>query len=177
MSRRRATKKDATDGASDSETEITLSQDSHLDATALLSIIKHIEEQRHKDTAEREQREVEREHREVEREHKEFEREKWRQEETERRERYDREQQQPNDERWDRLLQQRDNSTETLISTSSIANIQVPKFCKQAEDDTDIASFLVNFESHMESYSAPVKSKERTLLTHIILCGCCGCLL
>ena len=148
MSRRQAKKKDATDGASDSETDITLSQDSHLDATALLSIIKHIEEQRHKDTAEREQREVEREQRE-------FEREKWRQEETERRERYDREQQQRNDERWDRLLQQRDNSTETLISTSSIANIQVPKFCKQAEDDTDIASLLVNFQSHMESYSVP----------------------
>ena len=148
MSRRRATKKDATDGASDSETDITLSQDSHLDATSLLSIIKHIEEQRHKDTAEREQREDEREQRE-------FEREKWRQEETERRERYDREQQQRNDERWDRLLQQRDNSTETLISSSSIANIQVPMFCKQAEDDTDIASFLVNFQSHMESYSVP----------------------
>ena len=92
MSRRRATKKDATDGASDSETDITLSKDSHLDATSLLSIIKHIEEQRHKDTAEREQREDEREQRE-------FEREKWRWEETERRERYDREQQQWNDER------------------------------------------------------------------------------
>ena len=75
MSRRRTTKKDATDGASDSET--TLSQDSHLDANALLSIIKTMEEQRHKDTAEREQREVEREQRE-------FEREKWRREETER---------------------------------------------------------------------------------------------
>ena len=92
MSRRRATKKYATNGASDSETDITLSQDSHLDVTALLSIIKHMEEQRHKDTAQREQREAEREQREVEREQREFEREKWRQEEMERRERYDREQ-------------------------------------------------------------------------------------
>ena len=68
MSRRRATKKDATDGASDSETDITLSQDSHLDVTTLLSIIKHMQEQRHKDMAERKQREVEREQGEFERE-------------------------------------------------------------------------------------------------------------
>ena len=52
-------------------------------------------------------------------------------------------------------MQQRDNSTETLISISSIANIQVPKFCKQAEDHTIIASILVNFQSHMKSYSVP----------------------
>ena len=139
MPLRRATKKDATDGAFDSETDITLSQDSHLDATTLLLIIKHMEEQRHKDMAEREQRE--------------FERDKWRREETEGREWYDREQQQWNDERWDRLLQQRNNPTETLISSSSIANIQVPKFCKQAKDDNDIDSFLVDFQSCMESYS------------------------
>ena len=85
MSRRRATKKDLTNRASDSETNIRLSQDSHLDATVLALIIKHMEEQRHKDTAKREQREVEIEQRE-------FKREKWRREETERRERYDTEQ-------------------------------------------------------------------------------------
>ena len=107
-----------------------------------------MEEQRHKDTDKREQREVKREQRE-------FEREKWRQEETVRRERYDREQQGRNNECWDRLLQHWDNPIETLISSSSMANIQVPKFCKQTEDDTDIASFWVIFQFHMESYSAP----------------------
>ena len=107
-----------------------------------------MEEQRHKNTAKSKQREVEREQRE-------FERVKWRREETERRECFEREQGQQDDERWDRLLHQRDNPTEALISSSSIANIRVPKFCKQAEDDTDIASFLVNFRSHMESYSIP----------------------
>ena len=74
-----------------------------------------------------------------------------------RRERYVREQRQWKDEHWDRLLQQKDNPTETLISSSSTVNIRVPKFCKQAEDDTDIASFLVNFQSHMESYIIPKK--------------------
>ena len=126
----------------------TLTTRSHLDATALLSIIKHMEEQGHKDTDKREQREVKREQRE-------FEREKWQREETEKRERYDREQRQWNDKCWDRLLQLRDNLTATLISSSSIANIRVPQFCKQAKDNTDITSFLVNFQSHMESNTVP----------------------
>ena len=58
MSWQRATKKDETNRASASETETEtqfLQQDSHLDSTTLLLIIKHMEEQRHKDTAKREQ--------------------------------------------------------------------------------------------------------------------------